>query len=89
MTNYYIELTDLFGGELNYSYIKRYTTKAKSIQGAIGKLSREIGLNFRAYDKTSYDGVYHSTSKLTGVWIEEYETNDSSHISANCHTEEL
>ena len=89
MTNYYLELTDLFGGELNYSFIKRYTTKAKSMQGAISKLSKITGLNFRADFKASYDAVYHSTSKLTGVYIEEYELNDSDHVSTRTYAETI
>lgn len=89
MNNYYLELTDMFCGELNYSFVKRYTTQAKSIQGAIGKLSREVGLHFRADFKSNYDAIYHSTSKLTGVYIEEFELNDADCAACQAYTEEL
>tara|TARA_B100000768_G_scaffold168165_1_gene172828 strand:+ start:817 stop:1086 length:270 start_codon:yes stop_codon:yes gene_type:complete len=89
MNNYYLELTDLYCGELNYSFIKRYTTKAKSIQGAISKLSKITGLNFRADFKASYEAVYHSTTKLTGAYVEEYELNDSDHISTQTYSETI
>jgi hypothetical protein len=89
MNNYYLELTDLYCGELNYSFVKRYTTKAKSIQGAITKLAKITGLNFRADIKSSHDATYHSTSGLTGVFIEEYELNDSDHISSKTYSETI
>ena len=73
---YYIEMTDLFGGEMNYSYVSRYQVESKSIRGAISKLAREVGLNFRIYLDGGYDAIYHSTSKLTGVSIEETDNEE-------------
>jgi len=43
MYTFNIEITDTFGGEANYSWVRRYTYKAKSFQGAIVKLAREYG----------------------------------------------
>lgn len=70
MNNYYdIEITDLFNGELNYSWIKKYKVKSKSIRGAIQKLSRLTG----AYHKfvAGDDGwaLYHCTDGCIGVTI--------------------
>ena len=39
----HIEVTDTFGGEANYSWVRRYTYEAKSFLGAIQKLAREHG----------------------------------------------
>lgn len=44
---YEIEITDTFGGEANYSWVKRYQYKAKSALGAIQKLAREHGGGWR------------------------------------------
>ena len=44
---YYFELTDTFCGELNYSWLHRFEVTAKSMRGALQKLSRETGFNFR------------------------------------------
>jgi len=72
MNTYNVEITDLFAGELNYSYITRMTIEAKSLLGAIRKVSNLTGLNFRKYhDLGSWEAIYHSTSKLTGVYITE------------------
>lgn len=35
MPLYEIEVTDTFGGEANYSWVRKYTCSAKSIRGAI------------------------------------------------------
>ena len=72
MKTYNVEITDLFAGELNYSYISRMTIEAKSLLGAIRKVSNLTGLNFRKhYDLGSWEAIYHSASKLTGVHITE------------------
>ncbi len=47
MNNFYFEMTDTFGGELNYCWIHRFNIKAKSLRGALQKLSNETGFNFR------------------------------------------
>jgi len=59
MTKFKIEITDTFGGEANYCWVRRYEYKAKSIRGAIQKLAREHGagwkLNFSTGDIARYD----------------------------------
>ena len=44
MKNYYIvEITDTFGGEANYCWVKRFAVKAKTIQGAMTALAKYQG----------------------------------------------
>lgn len=70
MKFFYIEITDLFCGEPNYSYATRHVLKAKSKRGAVNRLSRLTGLNWR------YDGIkYVSKRKLTCAFIEEYDND--------------
>jgi hypothetical protein len=40
-------MTDTFGHALNYCWLKRFKINAKNLKGALIKLSRETGLNFR------------------------------------------
>lgn len=87
MTKYYIEVTDLFGGEMNYSFVQRYLIDSISIRGAISKLSRHLGLNFRLYSDYGLDCIYHSTSKATGVYITEFDSEERS--QNECYKEEL
>jgi hypothetical protein len=44
---YFFELTDTFGGEANYSWVKRFKVEAKSINGAIRKVSADCGFQGR------------------------------------------
>ena len=44
---YEVEVTDTFGGEANYSWVRRYTYKAKSVVGAIRMLAREYNAGWR------------------------------------------
>jgi hypothetical protein len=75
MKHYHIEVTDLFCGEMNYSFIKRFNTTAKSERGAMQKLSRHTGLNWRKYCDDGDGAIYHTTSKLSGAYVQEYELN--------------
>lgn len=59
MYTYAIEVTDTFGGEANYSWVRRYTIQASSPRGAISALARREGGHWRlAWDDgtaTRYD----------------------------------
>jgi len=81
MAIFYVEVTDLFCGELNYSWINRFHVEAYSSLGAIRKIARHYNLNFRFHS----EGIYHSTTKLTGVFIEELDTS----IAKNYYVEEI
>jgi hypothetical protein len=48
---YYVEVTDTYGGEANYSWVKRFKVHASSIQGAIRKVSTTLGM----YSRKAYD----------------------------------
>ena len=72
-----IYLTDMSGGELNYSWVTKLQVKANTERGAVGKVARLTGLNFRK----KYDEVYVSKSGATGLVIEyanEYPSYDYS-----------
>jgi hypothetical protein len=47
MNTYNLEMTDTFGGEANYAWVRRYTIKARSFRGAISALSRKLGGHFK------------------------------------------
>lgn len=65
---FHFEMTDTFGGEMNYCWIERFTVKAKTELGAIRKLSKETGFNFRK------DGfVYRAKRACIAAYILEHE----------------
>lgn len=40
---YYVEMTDTYGGEANYSWVNRFLVKAKTPRGAIRKVTARTG----------------------------------------------
>ena len=44
---FFAEVTDTYGGEANYSWVRRYSIRAKSMRGAAIKLNRAEGYGFR------------------------------------------
>jgi len=67
MKTFNVYITDLFSGELNYSHVTKFVVAANTERGAVCKVSKETGLNFRK----QYDEIYHSTSKLTALVIDD------------------
>lgn len=79
MKTFYIYLTDVFCGELNYSYVTKFKVNANTERGAVCKVSRCTGLSFRH----QYQEVWYSTSKLTGLIIEDIEYLSYSYDNAH------
>ncbi len=66
---YYVEITDTYGGEANYSWVTRHVIRAKSERGAICALTRRSGIHWRN------DGHrYLSKSGATCAFIADYES---------------
>ena len=40
---YFVEVTDTFGGEANYSWVKRFKVHANTERGAMRKVARNMG----------------------------------------------
>lgn len=55
MKQFYFEVTDTYAGEANYCWVKRLKINANSLHGALIKLSKYMGLNFRRYDEMRYN----------------------------------
>lgn len=46
-TQYFVEMTDTYGGEANYSWVNRFLVTSSSFRGAISKVTRETGYRSR------------------------------------------
>ena len=46
-TQFFVEVTDTFGGESNYSWVNRYMVTATTERGAMRKVSRDFGFTWR------------------------------------------
>jgi len=58
---YFVEMTDTFGGEANYSWVNRFLVQSVSMRGAISKVTRETGyharVNYDCGDMARYDAI--------------------------------
>ena len=68
---YFAEVTDTFGGEANYCWVRRYIIEASTLRGAVWKLSRHEGLSFRK----DYDGRYNARNFCICAFIDEYDAD--------------
>ena len=80
---YVIEMTDTFGGDANYCWVRRYKTESVSIVGAVTKLSKRYGGRFR---KTYGDNMlarYDAVGATICVFVEEVDKDDESLVSGD------
>ena len=78
MNKFYFELTDTFGSEANYSWVKRYVITAKSLRGALQKFSRETGLHLKHdYGNNSENMRYNVKHCCQCAFIDEIIDEDS------------
>ena len=72
MQFYFVEITDTFGGEANYSWVNRLKVKASTMRGAVNKVSRVIGLSWHCVGDYGDMKRYDSDSSCTCFFIEEW-----------------
>lgn len=68
MNLYFIEVTDTFCGEANYSWVTRHVIRGKSERGAINRFSRLSGIQWRH----DFGERYNSKSGATCLFIVDY-----------------
>lgn len=66
---YFIEVTDTFGGDANYSWATRHLIKGKTARGAVNRFSRLSGMSWRNMGFDRYD----SKSGATCFFIEQWD----------------
>ena len=77
MQDYYVEITDTFAGEANYSWVTRYkVTSAENENDAIIKISNESGINWIKQWDDGTVSRYDSESGLTCLFIYEYDDDE-------------
>ena len=78
---YYVEITDTFGGEANYAWVKRFKVHASSELGAIRKVSRETGWSFRRESGLLMDDVmYNAKNACVVAFLGDY-VDQAEHVS--------
>lgn len=85
--HYFIEITDTFGGEANYSWVTRHKVKAKSPRGAIIRINRHSGLGFRISGDYGDCKRYDSNSGATCAFVSDWEPEHSTFARINLDLE--
>lgn len=73
---FYIEVTDTFGGEANYSWVTRHIIRANTMQGAVNRFSRLSGMKWHCVGDYSDSKRYDSKSGATCYFIEEFDSDN-------------
>ena len=75
--NYFVEMTDTYGGESNYSWVNRFLVRAVSMRGAISKVTRETGYHARVDYKYGDMARYDATSACICYFVSEATGQES------------
>ena len=77
MNSYIVEITDTFGREANYSWIRRYVVSANSLRGAVNKIAREYGAGWKIYENYGTDSArYNLTNACVCMFVEYVDEQD-------------
>lgn len=76
MKQFFVVITDTFGGDANYGWVHRYLVSANTQRGAIGKVSHYSGYRFRA----SYESRYDARGAAVCAFVEEVDAESVSNI---------
>ena len=82
MSHFFVEITDTYGGEANYSWVTRHKVRASSQRGALVRLNRDSGLGFHSVGCDRYD----SRSGATCAFITPWEDDEHSQLFHVSHT---
>lgn len=71
---YYVEVTDTYGGELNYCWVNRYRINANSIPHCLSKLARYTGRNYRTTFGDDMLSFFKAKNACIGGTVEMFNT---------------
>lgn len=75
---FFIEVTDTFSGEANYSWVTRHIIRASTERGAVNKFSRLSGGEWHGVGCERYD----SKSGLTCFFLSSYDADQHGQYSS-------
>jgi hypothetical protein len=79
--DYFVEMTDTFAGEANYSWARRFKIRASSLRGVAQIMARQTGLRWHLVDEYSDTARYDSESGLTCFFVDNWEEDYHSHYN--------
>ena len=66
---FFVELTDTFGGEANYSWVTRRLVRASTVMGAARKFAQHAGLSVHKTGDYGDSARYDSASGATCMFV--------------------
>lgn len=73
MPHFYVEITDTFCGEANYTWLTRHKVRASSPRGALIRINRDSGLGFRSVGGDRYDSRSGATCAFIEPWDDQHQ----------------
>ena len=74
---YFVEITDTFSGDANYSWVRRYLVRAASELGAVNVISRNYRAGWRrVYSHSDNGGRYDLRGAAVCMFVEWIEANE-------------
>lgn len=74
--HFFVEITDTFQGEANYSHVSRHKVKATTPRGAMRRIGKASGLSWHltenCQDHDRYDSKSGATCAFVMPWEEEH-----------------
>ena len=69
---FFVEVTDVYGGEANYSWVTRHKVRASTMRGAVNRVSRDSGLHWHCVgdygDQKRFDSASGATCLFVSDW---------------------
>ncbi len=65
---WFVEITDTFGGEANYSWVTRHKVRANTQRGAVWRVSRDSGMSWHSVGCDRYDSASGATCMFVMPW---------------------
>lgn len=81
MNYYFVEITDTFAGEANYSWVNRLKVKANTMRGAVNKVARHSGMAWRCNWDNGDTMRYDSKSGATCFFIQDWQDDIGCDVS--------
>ena len=77
---FFVEMTDTYGGDANYSWVNRFIVSASSERGAISKVTRKTGYRCRS---AGYGGRYNVPGACVCYFVEWVDADTVASMLAN------
>lgn len=76
-TQFFVEMTDTYGGEANYSWVNRFLVTASTMRGAIRKVTHETGYPAKIDYNTGDMARYNVLGACVCYFVSEADGNEA------------